>query len=310
MSTLSYCSNMDPTSITHHTRSGTHLLSRPYDENVSTLDTRPLVDRIADELRAQVIDGRLTPGRRVRQEDLAAQLNVSRTPLREALRRLEAEEWFVSHSRQGVVVADLSLREVQELAVARLTLEPTAARVAALTHDDEARDRVMRIVEQRHSSDIEFRPDEFEVVNREFHLEIYGAFHGESHELAKQTRLVWQKFARYRRYYWKDHKHVCLSSDAHRKIADLWCRRDGDGAELATAEHIFDAIADQIRTLGGGDTSDPALLAIASRYGLDSQLTEVSQTASFIASAHHRTSHPHGLYSPVSRINSPGTNKP
>jgi DNA-binding GntR family transcriptional regulator len=239
---------------------------------VSTLDTRPLVDRIADELRAQVMDGRLQPGTRVRQEELAAQLDVSRTPLREAFRRLESEGWFDGRSRHGLVVAGLSLDEVHELATVRLTLEPTAARIAALTHDDAAVQRVKRIVEQDHSPDIEFRPEEFQTVNREFHLEIYGAFTGHLTELGRQTRLVWQKFARYRRYYWQDHKHVCLSSDAHREIADLWYRRDGDGTELATAQHIFDGILDQIRSLAGDYEPDPALIAIASRYGLDDQL--------------------------------------
>jgi DNA-binding GntR family transcriptional regulator len=244
---------------------------------VTSLDTRPLVDRIADELRNQVMDGRLQPGMRVRQEDLAARLDVSRTPLREALRRLEAEGWFVGRSRQGAVVAGLSRDEVRELATVRLALEPTAARIAALTHDDEAAKRLMHIVEQRHSKDIEFRPDEFQAVNREFHLEVYGAYSGHISELGRQTRMVWQKFARYRRYYWQDHEHVCLSSDAHRKIADLWCRRDGDATELATAQHIFDALLDQIRSLAGESEPDPALVAIASRYGLDDRLRNLGQ---------------------------------
>ncbi|GAF44485.1 GntR family transcriptional regulator [Rhodococcus wratislaviensis] len=244
---------------------------------MSTLDTRPLIDRIADELRARVMDGRLKPGQRVRQEDLAAQLGVSRTPLRETFRRLESEGWFVTHARQGVVVAGLSLPEVLELATARLALEPTATRIAALTHDNAARDRVTRIIEQRHSSDIESRPGEFQEVNREFHLEIYGAYTGHLSELGKQTRLVWEKFARYRLYYWQDRQHVCLSTDAHRKIADLWSRRDGDGAELAVAQHIFDAILDQILSLGGGDHApDPGLVAIAARYGLDDRLRNMS----------------------------------
>jgi DNA-binding GntR family transcriptional regulator len=247
---------------------------------VTILDTRPLVDRIADELRAQVMDGRLPPGTRVRQEDVAARLDVSRTPVREAFRRLEAEGWFVGRSRHGVVVAGLSFHEVQELATVRLALEPTAARVAALTHDDAAAQRLMHIVEQRHSGDIEFRPEEFEAVNQEFHLEIYGAHSGHISELGRHTQLVWQKFARYRHYYWQDHQHVCLSSDAHPLIADLWCRRDGEATELATAHHIFDAILGQIRSLAGESEPDPALVAMASRYGLDDQLYDLGRQGS------------------------------
>jgi DNA-binding GntR family transcriptional regulator len=244
---------------------------------VSSLDTRPLVDRIADELRAQVLDGRLKPGMRLGQEDMAAQLDVSRTPLREAFRRLESEGWFVGRSRQGVVVAGLSLDMMQELATVRLTLEPTAARIAALTHDDEAATRLMRIVEQRHSRDIEFRPEEFQAVNQEFHFEVYGISSKDITELGRQTQLVWHKFSRYLRYYWQDHERLWLSSDEHRKIADLWCRRDADATELATAQHIFASIADQVRSLAGESEPDPALVAMASRYGLDDQLRNLGQ---------------------------------
>ncbi|WP_407727570.1 GntR family transcriptional regulator (plasmid) [Rhodococcoides fascians] len=240
---------------------------------MTTLDTRPLVDRIADELRAQVLDGRLAPGTRIRQDDIAGQLQVSRTPLREAFRRLEVEGWFTKHSRQGVIVAELSLREVVELATVRMALEPVAARIAAVTHDSAAAERLAQIVNQRHSPDIESDPAAFQAVNREFHLEVYGASDAAPlTELAKQTRHMWEKFARYRRYYWQDHKHMCLSSDDHRKIANLWFERDGDGAEHAVAHHIFDALEDQIKSLGGGEDPDPALLAVASRYGLDDRL--------------------------------------
>lgn len=240
---------------------------------VSILDTRPLVDRVADELRAQVIDGRLEPGRRVRQEQIAAELGISRTPLREAFRRLENEGWFVSHARQGLVTTGLSIDEVTEIAIVRLSLEPIAARVAAETHDDSAAERLIDNIDTYHEDGVTYRPVEFQDINRSFHFEIYGAGEVADSDLTRQTAHYWQKFARYRHYYWQNHEHVALSTDAHRSIARLWCDREGAETEYAVAEHILEAIVDQLRSLDPELSPDPRLRSVCARYGLASRLT-------------------------------------
>lgn len=124
-----------------------------------------------------------------------------------------------------------------------------------------------------HSDYIEQRPNEFEDLNREFHLEIYGANSDQLTELDKQIRLVWERFSRYRRYYWQARRNLCISDKEHRDIAKLWCSRDADGTELAIAQHIFSSIEDHIVSLGGnGSPPDPKLMAIAARYGLDDRI--------------------------------------
>jgi DNA-binding GntR family transcriptional regulator len=233
------------------------------------------VDRITDALRQDVISGRLEPGLRLRQDDVASRLGVSRTPLREALRRLQAEGWFEPHPRQGITVAGVSVEEVISLATARLALEPVAARLAAETHDEQAAGRLRILVEERHSQDVDLRPIEFQELNRDYHFEIYGV--GPScpeTEISRLTVSTWEKFSRYRLYYWRDRQHVRLSARTHQEIADLWLGRDGSATEHAVAAHILDAISDQIYSLTPEYKAGGPLLAISDRYGLADRLVD------------------------------------
>ncbi|MFC7397354.1 GntR family transcriptional regulator [Chelatococcus sp. GCM10030263] len=82
------------------------------------------------ELRRQIINGQLPEGTPLRQEKLAADLGVSRVPLREAIRQLEAEGLVVSEMHKGTVVSSLSLEEIEELFDIRIRLETWLFEVA------------------------------------------------------------------------------------------------------------------------------------------------------------------------------------
>lgn len=84
-----------------------------------------------ETLMEKVRDGTFLPGDRLREEDVAAQLSLSRTPVREALRRLEAEGIVEHRPRIGAVIRQLGHAEVVELYEMRVVLEKTAAEFAA-----------------------------------------------------------------------------------------------------------------------------------------------------------------------------------
>jgi DNA-binding GntR family transcriptional regulator len=88
-----------------------------------------------DLLRKAILDGTLRPGERLIEQDVASHLGVSRTPVREALHRLEAAELLRS-SRDGVVVGSFTLDEFAEFCAVRETLEGMAARLAAAERSD------------------------------------------------------------------------------------------------------------------------------------------------------------------------------
>ncbi len=90
-----------------------------------------VVDQVYSAIRDRIIQGSLERGARIHQEDLAEELGVSRTPVREALRRLAAEGLVEMRTNRGARVADVGQSDMQSAYEARLVIEPGAARLAA-----------------------------------------------------------------------------------------------------------------------------------------------------------------------------------
>jgi DNA-binding GntR family transcriptional regulator len=97
----------------------------------ATLAIASVVDQVYWAIRDRIIQGSLERGARIHQEDLAEELGVSRTPVREALRRLAAEGLVEMRTNRGARVADVCQSDMQSAYEARLVIEPGAARLAA-----------------------------------------------------------------------------------------------------------------------------------------------------------------------------------
>ncbi|MHC1561202.1 GntR family transcriptional regulator [Actinomycetospora sp. C-140] len=133
-----------------------------------------LTDEVYQRIRSAIIDGRLAAGAELNQVDLAKQFGVSRVPIREALRRLQAERLLVSNPFQRFVVEDLSAVQVLELHDIRAELEVFALRKAL-----ELPDGVLeRRIEQAQAELAAMRPDmtaaEWLRADRRFHLILDG----------------------------------------------------------------------------------------------------------------------------------------
>ena len=94
-------------------------------------DYKTIRELLFEHIRDLIISGKLEAGRKLVEEELAEQFNVSRTPVREALRKLEIEGLVQYQPRRGVVVAGFSRDDVDEIYAARAVLEGLAARLAA-----------------------------------------------------------------------------------------------------------------------------------------------------------------------------------
>ncbi len=125
-------------------------------------------DRLLDEIR----HGTLPPGARLREVDLAARLGISRTPVREAIRRLEADGLVEHLPRHGASLRRLNYAEVMELYEMRAVLEGTAARLAARSASDlELRELAEINAEMIARSD----PADTSRLNRQFHTALINA---------------------------------------------------------------------------------------------------------------------------------------
>lgn len=133
----------------------------------SPFRSRKYSDIASDLIRQEILAGELVPGQRINEIALSERLQISRSPLREALRALDAEGLVRMVSGRGSFVASPDLDTVKHLTEVRVMIEVTAARLAAERVTDEARESLRAVI-----SDIAFeleKPDANYPVHIDFH---------------------------------------------------------------------------------------------------------------------------------------------
>jgi len=191
-------------------------------------------DLVVDVIREAILSGELEPGERLLQDDLAERLQVSSTPVREALRQLESEGILQSSPNRGVRVAEVNWQAVREIYLIRADLEALATRLAVprLTAADLAELRRLHA----HIEDL-IRRDalkELRRLNYELHICIYQA--AGMPELLKIIRSLWTKFP------W-DTLHVLpnrafMSADEHAQLIEAMAAGEAERAGQLMREHI------------------------------------------------------------------------
>ncbi|MFB7224986.1 GntR family transcriptional regulator [Streptomyces sp. NPDC002596] len=141
-----------------------------------------LSDSVYEDIKAMVMDHEIAPGARVGIEALARTLNVSPTPVREALARLEADGLVVKRSLSGYRATELLTRQgLEELFEMRLLLEPRAAALAALHADDSQLDAIEGLLENMQSHPGPEGPyatyRDFAALDQRFHDAVAEAAH-------------------------------------------------------------------------------------------------------------------------------------
>ena len=190
-------------------------------------------DLIAGVLREAIAGNRLVAGRPLRQAELAAELGVSRIPLREALRQLEAEG-LVRHSpNRGAVVSELSWHEVAEICEMRLALESLAVSKVAAMADAPALDAAAAILDEAEAEDDAGR---LGTLNHRFHTTLYAAA-GRPLLLTAIERLH-HNVNRYMRLVLGDLGHQRTSQDEHRRLLEACRAGDATKAVMVLAGHI------------------------------------------------------------------------
>ncbi len=199
-------------------------------------------DRIVAELRTLISNGEIARGERIQQDRLAKRFQTSITPVREAIKRLEAEGLLVTDPHRGVRVSSADLEQIKGVYVARRLLEPYAAQRAALRVSRQDMRYAQQLIE-RMADPAEDLPE----INRQFHFLFYGKCGIPT--LAALLDSLW------RSYPW-DILHV------------LGNRRDqAVGEHQAMAEAVAAADLDLIAETFGGNLSRSYLAIVAHLTG-------------------------------------------
>ena len=193
----------------------------------------------AELIRKAIVDGRLDPGSRLKEEELARELGISRTPVREALLVLQAEGLIESTPNRGATVRSYDAADLDDLYQLRALLEGFAARLAAarITAEevDRLRDSCERFVALRADDDV----TELVQENVRFHDVILSA--AGSQRLAQMVRGVIQLPLVYRSYVWYSPDQKLISEHYHRQLTAALAARDAERAELVMKEHVLEA---------------------------------------------------------------------
>ncbi|WP_234496549.1 GntR family transcriptional regulator [Vibrio maritimus] len=181
--------------------------------------------------------GELTPGTRVREIEVAEMLGISRTPVRDAIRRLESDGLLIHLPRQGAVIKQLDQKEVIELYEVREVLEGTAARYAA-RHASE-----IELAELEDFNDIMLSnandPIKVAEANRLFHQALYRA--GNNRYLIDALNSLSNALTLLGGTTLQEGERTQTAYQEHQAIIDAIRQRDGDKAEQAARHHIQQA---------------------------------------------------------------------
>jgi len=192
-------------------------------------------DYAYEQLYNAILNGRFKPGEHLVLEDLAAEMGTSRTPLREAIRRLQTEGLVVFTPHRGAVITELSVEELIELYHIRAVLDGLATRLAAENLSDSDLHRLEEMASNAERDLDPQNPVGFEAFNQDFHEIIYrGA------KAPKLYEMISNLYAQARR-----HRHLSLLSPGriseilveHRNIVNALKARDAGAAERHARVH-------------------------------------------------------------------------
>jgi DNA-binding GntR family transcriptional regulator len=144
-------------------------------------------DMVAALIREQIITGELAAGEQLRQRDLAARFQVSQTPVREAMRRLESEGLVIGDTHRGFTVVEPDEGPVEENFQIRAALESLGASLAARKIDAAGITRLQALNDQMHA--LAEDDPRYADLNREFHFSLYE--YARSPLLLSLMRLLW-----------------------------------------------------------------------------------------------------------------------
>jgi len=207
----------------------------------------PLGEAVYRALREALRSGVYKPGDRLREEEVANRLKVSRTPVREAFGRLVSKGLVVPGQGRGLIVRRLDQAEVVELYAMREILEAAAARLAA-RHASEPEIEALRDIEK----DFEAASDAAEMarLNRIFHESIFAASRNRYLDSALQE--LQDAIALLGSTTFTVDGRPSPAAAEHRALIEAMAARDGDKADALARAHIHEALRARLKLMQRG----------------------------------------------------------
>jgi len=203
-----------------------------------TLDSyKPLREIVFESLREAIISGVLAPGERLMEIQMAEEMGVSRTPVREAIRKLELEGFVVMIPRKGAYVAGVSHKDVADVFEIRAALEGLAASLAAERVTEEEIEQMERILLYHEEEEVNL--EQIVASDTDFHAMVYKASRNE--RLIQILANLREQIQRFRATSLAVPGRVREAIEEHRAIVEALASHDVEKAQELASAHIVTA---------------------------------------------------------------------
>lgn len=215
--------------------------SGPHPWRASFLGTlpgrKPLGQHVFENLKRAIIQGEVAPGDRLVESRIAEVMDISRTPVREAIHKLEREGLLKRLPRGGFTVVSLTGQEIEETFGIRCVLERYAARLAAANHREEDLVPLQEKITEFQKSLDAGRMDDLPRINTAFHNLLYDLC--KSPKLIKMISDLRDQIYRFRRIILNVEAMARVSNQDHRRMLKAIRDRDLEKVESLVQEHIM-----------------------------------------------------------------------
>lgn len=200
--------------------------------------TVSLADQIFMEIENNILTGVYSIGEVFTEMGFSEKLGVSRTPIREAIRRLEQER-LVDVTTKGIVIKGISQKDISDMYEIRLRTEGLASRWAANSISEEVKRELSEIVELQEFYTAKKDVDNIKNMDSKFHEIVYN--NCGSVVLSDMLHQLHKKMTKYRKVSVSNNERAFKSTKEHREILDAILAGNGDLAEKLTVEHVRNA---------------------------------------------------------------------
>lgn len=214
------------------------------------LSRKSLHERVADELRDQIISGMLKPGEKLAVNELALSIGVSLTPLREAIKLLAAESLIEVMPNRGARVAPITVEQTRALFEVIAGIESLAAELATLRMSDADRAHLADLHEQMRSHFDDPSPVHYFECNRKIHDKVVE--YARNAILTEQRGKLAQQAARIRFFALKNLGRRSEAMQEHDELMQAFEARDPDAARRIWRKHLIGSGAQTIQLLEQG----------------------------------------------------------
>ena len=215
--------------------------------NFDIQNHRPLREIVYEELKAQILKGDIKPGTRMMEVELAEVLGVSRTPVREAIRKLEKEGLVKIEPRRGAYASELSVKDMVDILEVRQSMEGLAAYYCAQRINDEQKEQLRDYALAFNEAVEEGVYKDMISYDTKFHHLIVECCDNDI--LVHMVEQLQELVLRFRYLYYSDFKRAEQMPAEHHEIFEAVASGDAERAREAAALHI-NRLKDMVETEG------------------------------------------------------------